>query len=225
MRAIIELSLNQVVAYNVGRLRWERRWSEEKTAKKLGALLGRRISIASYSAMERSVEGRRIKRFDADELFAFARVFGVTVWDLLWPPINYKTIPVRIRLRGAPANTTIGRSAAGILIPPPGAEQITDEFVKLVDRKTRSRVGDQRASRPAEPPLNPADPLDAEVIRVIGHMFRQRSPQTANEAEAQGKEILQMFQEIAEKRRGGPGPNEKRPRRRGEERSTKRRTR
>ncbi len=93
-----ELSANQVVALNLGRLRRERGWSAGETADRLGQLLGRKISLASYSAMERSVAGKRIKAFDADESLAISQVFSVPLWHLFQPP---KGVRIRLSVRTA----------------------------------------------------------------------------------------------------------------------------
>jgi transcriptional regulator with XRE-family HTH domain len=79
-------SPNQVIAYNLERLRKERGWTARDTAEQLGNLLGRNISVASYSAMERSVKTERKKMFDADEIVAIAAVFKVAIWTLFEPP-------------------------------------------------------------------------------------------------------------------------------------------
>jgi len=47
------------------------------------------MSRASYSAMERSIGGGRVKQFSADELVALARGFNLPLlWFLLPPPLD-----------------------------------------------------------------------------------------------------------------------------------------
>ena len=68
-------SPNQVVAYNVARARALRGWTQEQAANELSQHLEERLSRASYSAIERSIGGGRVKQFSADELVALARAF------------------------------------------------------------------------------------------------------------------------------------------------------
>lgn len=71
---------NQVVAFNMRRLRRDRGWTQQELGERLG---GR--SNASVSAMERSCESKRVKKFDADEIAMIADVLGVTPNELFTP--------------------------------------------------------------------------------------------------------------------------------------------
>ena len=78
---------NQVVAYNLARARAHRRWTQEEARQALAPYLGVEWSKANYSAAERSMDGVRIRQFDADEIVAFARGFGVPIaWFFIPPP-------------------------------------------------------------------------------------------------------------------------------------------
>jgi hypothetical protein len=80
---------NQVVAYNMWRARMLRDWTQDEAAEAVAPYLGTRLSAASWSAAERSVEGVRIREFNADELLAMSRGFGVPIgWFLTPPPID-----------------------------------------------------------------------------------------------------------------------------------------
>ena len=79
-------SPNQLVAYNVGRARALRGWTQERTAEELAPFLGRRWSRASYSAVERATGDARVKQFSIDELVALARGFQLPVLWFLLPP-------------------------------------------------------------------------------------------------------------------------------------------
>lgn len=82
-------SPNQVVAYNVGRARALRGWTQEQAAHELSQHLEKRLSRASYSAIERSVGGGRVKQFSADELVALARAFRLPMlWFFMPPPLD-----------------------------------------------------------------------------------------------------------------------------------------
>ena len=53
----------------------------------LAPYLGFRWSKANFSAAERSVDGQRVRQFDADEIVAFARTFDLPVsWFFMPPP-------------------------------------------------------------------------------------------------------------------------------------------
>ena len=80
------LTPNQIVAFNLTRARTDRGWSQPEAAAALEPLLGVRWSRASYSAVERSVDGVRIKQFSADELVAIARCFDRPISWFLTPP-------------------------------------------------------------------------------------------------------------------------------------------
>lgn len=78
---------NQIVAYNLRRARFLRGYSQEQAAEVLAPFLGERWSKATYSAAERSIENpNRVRRFDADDLVAFARAFELPVPFFLLPP-------------------------------------------------------------------------------------------------------------------------------------------
>lgn len=86
------LTPNQIVALNLTRARTERGWSQPEAAAALEPFLGARWSRASYSAVERSVDGLRIKQFSADELLALARCFDKPLSWFLTPPPDTVTI-------------------------------------------------------------------------------------------------------------------------------------
>ncbi len=82
----VVLTPNQVVAYNLARARLYRGWTQEQAGEALEPYLGTRWSVANFSAIERSVDGGRIRQFTADELFALSRGFGLPVGFFLTPP-------------------------------------------------------------------------------------------------------------------------------------------
>lgn len=89
------LSPNQVVAYNLYQARLLRGWTQEEAAEELDKHLGKRWSKAVFSAAERSVDGNRIRPFDADELVAFARTFDLPVLYFLLPPAGHDWEPAQ----------------------------------------------------------------------------------------------------------------------------------
>jgi transcriptional regulator with XRE-family HTH domain len=90
---------NQVVAYNLTRARQDKGWTQDEAADALAPYLGKRWSKASISQAERSIAGRFIRKFDADEIVAFARAFEVPVaWFFLPPPpwSDQPRVPVKL---------------------------------------------------------------------------------------------------------------------------------
>ena len=82
---------NQMVAYNLARVRKQQGLTQEQTVELLAPFLGARWSVASLSAAERSIDGKRVKEFNADELIALSRAFDVPL--AFWftpPPANYQ---------------------------------------------------------------------------------------------------------------------------------------
>jgi len=80
------LTPNQVIAFNLARAREAKGWTLNEAAEALEPYVGSRWSKANLSAAERSIAGERIRNFDADEIVAFARAFGVPIAYLFMPP-------------------------------------------------------------------------------------------------------------------------------------------
>lgn len=80
------LDLNQVIAYNLMRIRKARGESQEQAAELLEPHLGVRWSKAVYSAAERSYAGKRVRQFTAADLAAFAAAFEVPLLYFFLPP-------------------------------------------------------------------------------------------------------------------------------------------
>ena len=77
---------NQIVAFNVAKARLLRGWTQEEAADALAPYLGVRMSAASFSAIERSVDVARPREFSANEILAFARGFRVPIAWFFTPP-------------------------------------------------------------------------------------------------------------------------------------------
>jgi transcriptional regulator with XRE-family HTH domain len=78
-------TINQLVAYNMTRARRSRGWTQQEVADRLERYTGRVWSKASISAAERSWQGGRPRRFDANELVALAVIFETPVAYFLLP--------------------------------------------------------------------------------------------------------------------------------------------
>ena len=89
---------NQVVAYNLNQARIWKGWTQEEAAETLAPYVGSRWSKANFSAAERSIDGQRIRNFDADEIVAFARAFELPVTFFFMPPVPWAgDLPVRLQ--------------------------------------------------------------------------------------------------------------------------------
>lgn len=77
---------NQLVAHNIAKARLLRGLTQDQAAEACEPYLGKRLSPASWSALERSVDGARIREITADELVGFARAFDLPVGFFLTPP-------------------------------------------------------------------------------------------------------------------------------------------
>ena len=85
--AFLGLTPNQVVAYNLTQAREWKGWTQDQLAEALEPHLGKRWSKASVSQAERSVVGKFIRQFTADEIVAFARALDLPLgWFFLPPP-------------------------------------------------------------------------------------------------------------------------------------------
>jgi len=83
------LTPNQIVASNVRRARLMRGLTQDEAAEVLAPYLGAAWSKAVWSAMERSVDGGRVREFTADDLVALSRAFGLSIAWFLIPPSGY----------------------------------------------------------------------------------------------------------------------------------------
>ncbi len=95
----VQISPNQIVAYNLAEARALRRWTQEEAAAQLEGYIGSRWSKATFSAAERSVDGRRVRQFTADEIVAFSRCFGVPVGFFFMPPRPSQSSQQMLRLK------------------------------------------------------------------------------------------------------------------------------
>jgi transcriptional regulator with XRE-family HTH domain len=85
---------NQIVAFNIAKARLLRGWTQEEAARAIAPYLGALLSPASFSAIERSVDGGRVREFSADEILALARGFRVPVGWFFTPPSAWEGVAV-----------------------------------------------------------------------------------------------------------------------------------
>ena len=75
--------MNQLVGYNLAVYRNAAGLTQEELGKRLGGW-----TKVAVSAAERSWDGKRVRKFDADELMLLATVLGVPVTALFLPPAD-----------------------------------------------------------------------------------------------------------------------------------------
>lgn len=80
-RVKVQFTVNQLVGFNMTYFRKAAGLTQEELGERLGGW-----SAASVSAAERSWDGKRVRKFDADELVMIAEVLGVPVAGLFLPP-------------------------------------------------------------------------------------------------------------------------------------------
>ncbi len=132
------MSPNQVVAYNLFRVRQERGWTQAQAAEALEPYLGVRWTVAQVSAAERSVDGTRVRQFSADDLVAFAQAFRLPVTyfflptrpEARWSKLDADTSPVELR-------TTMAKMVDVVFGDPvDGAPRVVDrlyDFMRHID--------------------------------------------------------------------------------------------
>ncbi|WP_395154775.1 hypothetical protein [Ilumatobacter sp.] len=124
----VKITPNQIVAYNLTVARQLRGWTQEKAAVELEPYVGARWSKATFSSAERSIDGRRIRQFTADEIVALSRCFGVPIGFFFMPPRPSESeTPVRF---ATAENDDYGLSLAELLdaiFGTPGEREIMSE--------------------------------------------------------------------------------------------------
>jgi hypothetical protein len=134
----ISITPNQVVAFNLKKLRETRKLTQDQAAEKLSRFLPGRWSKQAFSNAERSVEGKRIKQFTADEIVAITRAFDVTLSDLFAPP--YEVIhgrPVIVNQPGLPRDRALEPHQLDLLVmgevaPPRSPQEAAYAFALLI---------------------------------------------------------------------------------------------
>jgi hypothetical protein len=135
------LSPCQVVAWNLERLRRARGWSQDQAAKQLEPYLGYRLSRAAFSQAERSLDGGKIRRFDADEIVAFSRVFEVPVGCFFGPPAPH------MRGKSVAVNGKPGNPEARVTSPPLSRDNMLTLTQGLPDQATLAVIGEVVAEK------------------------------------------------------------------------------
>jgi hypothetical protein len=147
---------NQIVAYNLSRARRLHGWTQEAAAEHLEPFLGERWSRIVFSAAERSVTGKRIRQFTADEITAFAAAFELPIPFFFMPPRNADEISNRDAAMGLTADA-IAELATGPIEASISAVQarFAEDLEALgirVTREDRVAVSPLTSSNPGDRP-------------------------------------------------------------------------
>ena len=126
------MTANQLVAYNLRRIREAHGLTQEQASEKLEPLMGKRWSQASFSAAESSAKGGRVRVFDANEILAFSIAFDV--------PVSYFFLPVdrQDRISAGGANLK-AEKILGVVAPEAVGGFVADRLAQLGVKDERFR--------------------------------------------------------------------------------------
>lgn len=128
------LSPNQLVAFNLREARKLREWTQVEAAERLEPHLGTRWSEAVFSSAERSVDGKRVREFTADDLVALSNAFELPIVFFLLPPRVTTKVPFGESEEGFAkaarfANGLIEQGYTGDVTAPEGADTRVEDVV------------------------------------------------------------------------------------------------
>ena len=178
----VTLAPNQVIAYNLARAREWKGWTQEQAADALAPYLGVRWSKATFSAAERSVDGKVIRQFTGDDLVAFARCFDVPISWFFMPPPSTDDTGRPVRLATPDAHDGLELSVLiDLVFGEPGAEPLVGlRFEEWLDRadgdepsEGEQRAGLDAARRVAALVRAGSDGLDHwrdQLMEIAGHL-------------------------------------------------------
>lgn len=115
------VTANMLVGYNIAFFRQAAGLTQEQLGERLG------WTNVAVSAAERSWDGKRVRKFDADEIIAIAQALGVPSTALLLPPLDDTEQPHVLRQPGAAGAMTMARYFRHVVpIGHPGGLETTD---------------------------------------------------------------------------------------------------
>ena len=88
------MTVHQIVAHNVFQARTLRGWTQQQAAEAISATLGKPLTAAGLSAIEKTFTSRRQRVIDVAELAAFACAFGLPIPWFFLPPEGRETHPI-----------------------------------------------------------------------------------------------------------------------------------
>ncbi len=197
---------NQVVAQRIALARQLRGWTQEEAADRLEPFLGMRWSAATFSIVERSVDGKRIRQFSADELVALSRAFEVPIGWWFTPAWGDESAVVATpdAPEGLPAQLMVDVVMGAV----DGFEAWANELLRwastqrvIVDQATGRIVRQDSISPRTEPWLDDVARLRAEmsVAAKFGDLAAAKDGLTR---------VLALLEELSTP---APPPDEQRP--------------
>lgn len=183
-------TVNQVIASNVAKARMLRGWTQHEAADALLPYLGTRLSPASFSAIERSVDGGRVREFDADEIFAFARGFGLPIGFFFTPPSPNDNIGI-----AAPDAPPSGLAPVQLLDAVLGTTKTLDEWNELLLvwplMDHRMRIGEDGT-------IENVGRFDSDVHQRLGHLDEARAAMLVRESLGDVDEARHVLLKLAD---------------------------
>lgn len=176
------VGINQLIGYNVACYRKAAGLTQEELGKRLGGW-----TKVAVSAAERSWDGKRVRRFDADELVALAWALGVPVLALLLPPEDIRhELSYEIDVLGTPDLDVSALLA--LLLPSASGPNSSGPFLEY--RKRLMALGVRHPEQVIEEVRNRAESVDqdaddaSDILRDI-----RAARQMRGELEARVKEL------------------------------------
>ncbi len=128
---------DQVVARNLKRAREDRGWTQEEAARRLEPHLGVLWSKATFSSIERSVDGKRIKKFSLAEVNALAATFSLPfAWFYSshfvpeWTYLEVDGVEVRFETQGSVVTVWAYKETTDKLTPNPAWVEVSEFDVR-----------------------------------------------------------------------------------------------
>jgi cell division septum initiation protein DivIVA len=171
------VTINQLVAFNITWYRKASGLTQDELGERLGGWSG-----ASVSAAERSWDGKRIRKFDADEIVNIAFALGVPVIALLLPPADAGTA---VDYTAALAPTSLTNSAALLAHLFPAAGGTSSPAMEAF----RERVTALGASGLLSPGEGEALQRAADEALLILEEARKQAEETTGTAQARAESL------------------------------------
>jgi transcriptional regulator with XRE-family HTH domain len=232
----ITMTPNQVVAYNLARARQWRGWTQEQAAEALEPYLGARWSKATFSAAERSVDGRTIRQFSADDLVAFSRCFQVPLSWFFMPPApderREQGVTIRLDVPDAPQTGADLALLLDLVFGEPHQEPLVglrleeylDELEPRPPTEGERRAADNAAHKLAALVRAGSDGIDQwqeqlreiathlENVIALASIAAWGDPGEAAQAKEQARKLAEPRPRYEPARAAPPAPPRKRPR-------------
>ena len=172
---------NQAIALKVETFRRKKGWSQQETVRRL-ARVGLRWSRVSYAM---AVSANRVRKFDADTIFALARALDVPIWSLFVPPPpggpGTHGRPVKVKLRGGSDKQALDESAmfnlaVGPSRPEPRSEEERrereQESVRIIEQVMQFAGDHGLLPKPEPLPVFPPE-VQADLEKALAKVLKK----------------------------------------------------